>query len=287
MNASLPVVTEVPSALDLSDEPWTRSWFYVAPGEWGTFAWIGLIHAASVAGLAVMPLPSAGVVALTLLLGAVGGLGTTVCYHRALSHRAVRLNPLVEQVLIFCACFNGSSHPLNWVASHRQHHAHSDRPGDVSSPRLGGFWWSHLRWLWQAPRPDQQRWCRDMQTRAYRFWSTANIPVVVGSLLFGWLISPVAWLWLGPLRLTWALHAQCTINSISHMGPKNSVGDYSRNVPWLTPVIMGIGENWHLNHHVSPGRAQIGYGRQLDLGWLAIRALQKLRLAGPARCEVA
>lgn len=283
MNESLAVS---PSELGAVEEPWRRSWFWVAPGEWPTFLWIALIHVCAAVGLVLLPGPSPAVLAGALALAVLGGLGTTVCYHRVLSHRALRLHPVVEHLLIFSACFNGSSHPLNWVASHRQHHAHSDRPGDVSSPRLGGFWWSHLRWLWQAPRPDQQRWCRDLQSARYRFWTVANIPVVATSLLFGLFFGPVAWLWLGPLRLVWSLHAQCTINSISHMGEKNAVGDYSRNVAWLTPIVLGIGENWHLNHHVSPGRAQIGLRSQLDLGWLVIRALQSVGLAGPARCDV-
>jgi fatty-acid desaturase len=256
-----------------------RSWLYVAPGKWPTFLWILGIHMTAAAGLAVLPLPSwrlfLGMVALALM----GGLGTTVCYHRSLSHRAVKLHPLIENILIFAACFNGSSHPIGWVASHRLHHSYSDKPGDVSSPHGGGFWWSHLRWLWQTDRPDRTRWCPDLDRPSYRFWERATVPVLAVSFLFGLLFDPVAWLWLGPVRLVWVLHAQCSINSISHMGSSCKFGDYSQNVTWLTPFILGIGENWHFNHHRAPGQARIGHGQQIDLGWWAIRVLQHFRLA--------
>jgi len=32
----------------------------------------------------------------------------TVCYHRALAHRALRLHPVVQEILIFFAMYNGS-----------------------------------------------------------------------------------------------------------------------------------------------------------------------------------
>ena len=65
-----------------------------------------------------------------------GGIGTTVGYHRAIAHRALRLNPAVRAVMIFFAMFNGSGSPTTWAASHRVHHATADTLDDVSSPAL-------------------------------------------------------------------------------------------------------------------------------------------------------
>lgn len=256
-----------------------RSWFYVAPGEHVTLFWILLIHVSAVVGLFVLPLPSVPLLVAVVALTFLGGLGTTICYHRALSHRSVRLPWVVENALILLACFNGSSHPRAWVGNHRMHHAHADKPGDPSSPHLGGFWWSHLFWLWQAERPDPKRWCRDLEARRYYNWPVLNIPVVGMSFLFGLIISPTAWLWLGPIRLVWALHGQCSINSVTHLGSLGHGRDGSQNVAWLTPVILGIGENWHSNHHAAPGLPRLGRRGQLDLGWTVIRLMQRLGLA--------
>ena len=77
-----------------------------------------------------------------------GGVGTSVCYHRCLSHRSLRLNRVVEDILIFFTIFNASGEPMNWVANHRHHHAKADTADDVSSPRHGGVDSSrNISWL--------------------------------------------------------------------------------------------------------------------------------------------
>src|SRR5262245_59738909 len=98
-----------------------------------------LIHILAVVGIVLFALPGWKVFLATFALTAMGGLGTTVGYHRGLSRRAVKLNPVVEQILIFFAVFNGSGAPSTWIADHRDHHANSDTICDVSSPRHGGF----------------------------------------------------------------------------------------------------------------------------------------------------
>src|SRR5206468_5232599 len=89
---------------------------------------------------------------------ALGGFGTTIGFHRGLAHRAVKLNPVVEQFLIFFAVFNGSGSPSTWIANHRNHHANSDTMDDVSSPRHGGFWRAAQRWIYQWAPWSSKKW---------------------------------------------------------------------------------------------------------------------------------
>src|SRR6266446_5374743 len=103
--------------------------------NYGVFPYLVRIHSLSVVGLILFPVPSLKVVGMTLLSIAFGGLGTTVCYHRMLAHKTVKTNPFVEQFLIFWAVFNGSGNPASWVAYHRLHHAVTDTPEDISSPK--------------------------------------------------------------------------------------------------------------------------------------------------------
>jgi fatty-acid desaturase len=79
--------------------------------------------------------------------------------------------------------------------------------------------------------------------------------------------------------LVWALHTQCTVNSICHLGAIADHGGSSRNVGWLAIAHMGQGENWHANHHRSPANPRLGHGLQLDIGWWSIRALGMVGLA--------
>ncbi len=109
----------------------------------------------------------------------------------------MKLNPVVRNILVFFAMLNGSGSPLSWAANHRLHHAKSDTPEDVSSPRVGGFWWSHLRWLWQAGAAPIKRYCKEMDTPGYRFWKHAQIPLCAAGLLVGLPFGLTAFFWMG------------------------------------------------------------------------------------------
>lgn len=269
-------------------EPWKQPWWRPGRGDAGTFVWMILIHvgaAAAIASLFLLPLPGWPVFVAALALHFMGGLGTTVAYHRAIAHKSVKLHPVVRQVLIFFAMLNGSGAPLSWAAYHRLHHAKSDTPEDISSPRVGGFWWSHLRWLWQAGGPPIRRYCRDIDTPAYRLWTRVQIPILVLSFFLGAPFGLAAFLWIGPARLVFALHAQCFVNSVCHLRPDAAPGEATaRNVAWLSLMHVFQGENWHQNHHDRPGSARLGWTpAQLDVGWYVILLLERAGLAWDVR----
>jgi stearoyl-CoA desaturase (delta-9 desaturase) len=265
--------------------PWTWSWFRCAPGERWTLAWIVSIHLLGAAGLVLFPVPGWKVFAAAFAITWLGGIGTTVAYHRAFAHRSVRLARPVETVLVLFAMLNGSGAPAPWAANHRLHHARADGPGDISSPGLGGFWWAHLRWLWQAEAAPLRRWAPDLASPYYRFWTRSQILISAVSLLAGAPFGAAAFFWLGPMRLVFALHAQCFVNSIAHMREAALPGeDSSQNIPWLGVIQFFQGENWHANHHADPRAARIGRTpMQWDVGWWTIRFLALTGLASKVR----
>ena len=268
-----------------ADPPWQWPWWRTAPGEGITLAWILLIHLTAVVGLILYPLPGWRVFLGAYALAWIGGLGTTVCYHRALAHRALRLHPLVEKVLIFFALYNGSGAPLSWTANHRRHHATADTRQDISSPREGGFWWAHLRWLWQAGQTAPAQYCPDLPEQLFRVWTALQVPILALSFALGAVVDWAAFFWLGAIRLVFALHGQCFVNSISHLRAGSPHGeDSSRNVPWLALWHGLQGENWHRNHHARPGLVRLGWTlSQVDLGWWVILGLERLGLATAVR----
>ncbi len=213
-----------------------------------------------------------------------------MAYHRTLAHAGARLNPVVEQALVFFAVLNGSGTPRSWVTFHRHHHRHSDTDQDISSPDHG-MWWAHLRWLWQAPAVDSKTYAPDMLRLRYRAWDTLLYPTLALSVFGGLLVAPwLGWeaalataIWCGPVRLVWALHTQCSVNSVCHLGARTEHGT-GRNVGWLAVIHLFQGENWHANHHSEPGSARLGRNwRQIDLGWWTLAALRAVRLAGRVR----
>ena len=289
--------TLAPTAADFVEppaaevKPWKRNWLWCAPGEGWTLFWFAFIHVNAVVGLVFLPLPPLHVVLIAVGLLGLGGLGTTVCYHRALAHKAVKLNPVVEQILIFFAMFNGSGNPRTWVGVHRLHHATSDRPDDISSPHHGGFWWAHIRWLWQTDLSIAEKYIPDMSANKYRVWGRMQIPLLALSAFGGLACGGLTWtgaltaaLWIGPIRLLWALHTQCTVNSVCHLGSITAHRGSGRNVPWLVIAHLGQGENWHGNHHGAAACARLGHRWwQVDFGWTTIQMLAAVGLAKQIR----
>jgi stearoyl-CoA desaturase (delta-9 desaturase) len=268
------------------ERPWEQPWWKPSKGNYLTFVYIIVIHILAVIGLVLYPIPSWRLIAIGLTVAIFGGLGTTVCYHRALAHRSLKLNRFIEQALIFFTIFNGNGSPLTWVANHRQHHAKADTIEDTSSPRHGGFWWAHLRWVYQWPPSEVKRWCPDLNRWPYRIWNLLAVPVIISSLAFGLLWSWKGFFWLSAIRLVYMLHFQMLVNSLLHMSPGVAAGqDSSRYIWWLGPFQLGAwGENWHRNHHNEASSARFSrYWKQIDVGWYFILFLEWLGLAWSVR----
>jgi fatty-acid desaturase len=74
------------------------------------------------------------------------------------------------------------------------------------------------------------------------------------------------------------------VNSLGHLwGAKtDEARSEARNNPLL--ALFAFGDGWHADHHARPASALVGpdLGRY-DLGWLAIAALVRLRLANVGR----
>src|SRR5215813_8447404 len=95
-------------------KPWDRPFWKPVRGKEGVFTYLILIHVLATVGIISFPIPTLKVLGFTVFFTCLGGLGTTVCYHRLLAHRTLKVNRFVEQVLIFWAIFNGSGHPASW-----------------------------------------------------------------------------------------------------------------------------------------------------------------------------
>ena len=71
----------------------------------------------------------------------------TAFYHRYFSHRAFKTSRVFQFVFAMLGASCVQRGPIWWAAHHRHHHAHSDQPHDVHSPRQRGFVWSHMGWF--------------------------------------------------------------------------------------------------------------------------------------------
>jgi stearoyl-CoA desaturase (delta-9 desaturase) len=80
-------------------------------------------------------------------------------------------------------------------------------------------------------------------------------------------------------RTTVGLHATWLVNSATHKwgSRRFETRDDSTNNWWV--ALLTFGEGWHNNHHVHATSARHGLAwYEVDVNWLAIRALQSVGL---------
>ena len=226
---------------------------------------------------------SVGYTEVALLVGmyVATGLGTTLGYHRLVTHRSFETSPVVKGVFLALGAMAVQGKAVNWAAWHLKHHASSDHEGDPHSP-LEGFFHAHVGWILRATPADRERYCkRLLRDPVVTFVDRTNVAWVVLGLAIPFAIA--GWrglLWGGLVRVAVGNHLTFAINSVCHMFGKQpfETGDESRN-NWLMGTI-GLGEGWHNNHHAFPSMAYHGMSlRQPDLTGLVIRLLQRLGLA--------
>jgi fatty-acid desaturase len=263
----------------------TRSSLPTEAGGVLVFAWILAIHVTALVGLVMYPRPGWRLLLGSTMLVFLGGQGATICYHRALAHRSVRLRPVVQWFLIFFAMLAGVTPPRSWIPNHRFHHAIADRREDPSSPVWHGLWFAHVVWYWQPDVPIPAKYGADLETFSLRIWGWLTAPIYLLAFFGGALVGLRGFFWLGAIRLAFAFQANSLVNSICHTQPGVIRGrDSSRNVWWVGLPLLFLGENWHRNHHTVPTSARLGWNwRQADLGYLMIVGLEKLGLATDVR----
>ena len=137
----------------------------------------GLIVVAPFAGLiaAIWLLWGRGVgladLGLAALFYLVTGFGVTVGFHRCLTHRSFTARPALRVALAVAGSMAFEGDVIGWVATHRRHHAFTDRPGDPHSPyrygtgvagQLRGLLHAHAGWLFGNDPTPQQRYAPDM-----------------------------------------------------------------------------------------------------------------------------
>lgn len=235
-------------------------------------------------------------------VGAFTTFGTTLGYHRLLTHRSFHCKSRVLRCLLAIAGgMSGQGREIGWVPVHRVHHVYEDQQGkDPHTPEeysgLKGLLWAHMGWMFfefnglikeQVERVRTKfldpRYMRPFDAKVASWQAKLIVPLVVvpGFLVpaaVGYLFSGAkgaldALLLVGFLRLVFTLHVAWSVNSVGHMF--GSPAKYpcgcpyvkvdARNNALLLPVSGG--EWGHGNHHYDQTCAY--FAEYLDPGkWL-------------------
>lgn len=255
--------------------------------------WIGAPTA--IACACVYGLPVHAIVAFFVMAHVVG-FGVTLGFHRLFCHKSYETSRFVEWILMACGCASGQASPFYWIAHHRAHHRHSDRPGDPHSPHvdrskswLKRFWHAHHGWTFGIGTYDPNA-VRDLAKRRDlawldRYWYVWYLVGLSLPTLAGYLIGGTAYdalmglLWGGLLRHAASHQGSYLVNSVGHLwgSRPNDTGDHSRNNPIL--AVLTLGEGWHNNHHAQPYSARHGFHWwQSDPTWNLLWVMERFGL---------
>ncbi|HEY0798435.1 MAG TPA: fatty acid desaturase [Candidatus Baltobacteraceae bacterium] len=254
--------------------------------NWPTFFGLGVIHIGALGALIPALFSWRSVGAAVALWYITGGLGITLSFHRMLTHRSLRMPRLLEYFFALLGTLALQGGPIDWVATHRKHHAHSDSDGDPHDTHLG-MSWAHFEWLFRRnkdrPLPtDHQRWAPDLIADPYYRFLEAYAAVIqfVFGLLLLWVGGWSLVVWAIFVRLVFTYHCTWLVNSAAHASGYRTfrTTDRSTNCWWV--ALLSFGEGWHNNHHAFPFSARHGLRWfEFDMTWLFIRGLAILRLA--------
>lgn len=212
----------------------------------------------------------------------------TLYLHRSQAHRGVDFHPLIAHFFRFWSWLTTSMITREWAAIHRKHHAKCETADDPHSPMhkgIGTVFWRGADLYREArlARADIEQYgkgCPDDWIERNLYTRHANLGVVLllalSFVLFG-AKGVAAW----AIQMAWIpFWAAGVINGLGHWwGYRNfETTDTATN---LTPWAVWIGgEELHNNHHAFPSSAKFALRRfEFDIGWAAIRLLEKLRLA--------
>ena len=212
----------------------------------------------------------------------------TLYLHRSQAHRGVDFHPLVAHFFRFWSWLTTSMITKEWAAIHRKHHAKCETEDDPHSPMhkgIGNVLWKGADMYREArlARADIEQYgkgCPDdwIERNLYTRFSNAGVVLLlaVSFVLFG--AKGVA-VW--AVQMAWIpFWAAGVINGLGHWwGYRNfETTDTATN---LTPWAVWIGgEELHNNHHAFPSSAKFALRRfEFDIGWTAIKLLEKVHLA--------
>ena len=238
-------------------------------------------------------------VALALAFYVITGLGVAVGFHRLLTHRAFTAAPALRIALAVAGSMSFEGDVIGWVATHRRHHAFTDRPGDPHSPyrygtsvagQLRGLLHAHAGWLMLEDPTPRERYAPDLLadpamrkiSAAFPALSVASLalPFAAGWAIAGsWRAGLLALVWAGLVRVAVLQHVTWSVNSLCHMFGSRPFATrrYDRATNLWPLALVSFGESWHNMHHSDPACARHGAEpHQVDISASVIRLFEHL-----------
>jgi len=224
---------------------------------------------------------------LTLVMTHITILCVTIYLHRTQAHKSLVLSPFVSHPMRFWLWLTTGMVTKEWVAIHRKHHSHCEKPGDPHSPHVYGIWKVLFGGVLLYVKATKDKKLIDtygigtpsdwIERNLYTPYSRLGVSIllVLNIILFGW-TGLIMWL----VQMIWIpFWAAGVVNGVGHwFGYRNTnTKDRSKNILPIGLIIGG--EELHNNHHNKPGSAKLSEKWfEIDIGWFWIKLLSYVKL---------
>ena len=209
--------------------------------------------------------------------------GISITYHRALTHRALAMHPLLERLGAFIAAMAGTGSPIMWVMTHRMHHRYSDKDKDPHPPSK--VWKTFFGNYSRVETTGMKEMARNS---FYKFLHKNYFAVVAGYalaifLMFGVDVFFYMFVYVTLANIAISNSLNWFGHSVGRVGYRNyDLRDSSANNPIM--AALSFGEGWHNNHHRWPGSANFGVKKnEFDISYQVIKVLEKLNIVRNVR----
>lgn len=230
------------------------------------------------------------IAALVLGLAHVTITAMSLSFHRHHTHGGVILSRAIDYPMQIWLWMTTSMSKLDWVSVHAYHHAYSDQPEDVHSPKQQGFWkvffLGAFMYTKAKNQPDVQKIRKKLPQNGFEKFLAENLYLgptlwvvmlmIFFGVFYGTLLSALTFV-ISPL------FAVGGVNAMAHcFGYRNyNTTDRSTNCGFLVPLNFIIcGELDHNNHHAHPKSARFSHRwYEFDIGFVYLKIFELFGLA--------
>ncbi len=234
----------------------------------------------------------------------ISGFGVTIGFHRLFTHKSFETSRVMQAILAIAGSMAVEGSVLQWVATHRCHHQHSDAEDDPHSPHVfgrgfinmfRGLWQAHMGWLFTPSKDNLKRYIADFRNDRLIRTMSALFPVwvlvgmlvpaaVVGLVTMTWSGAFMGLLWGGLVRMFFVHHITWSINSVCHIWGSRPFESHDESRNNFIFGVLAFGEGWHNNHHAFPTSARHGLKWwQIDVSYIVIRLMSWVGLVWHVR----
>jgi stearoyl-CoA desaturase (delta-9 desaturase) len=206
-------------------------------------------------------------------------IGNSIGTHRYFCHRSFKTDPIREWILMFLSTLSTTAPIIQYSAVHRYHHAFSDTPEDIHSPKHLGFLRSFLHYYdknFDVKKKLGGSWVKDLIKKKCciinynHYWKIIFCYVVLLALIDPKLILflyciPAGHAWLVGGILSSPLHLKIVDTYKNYESQDDSQNSQILN-------IITLGDGLHNNHHAFPSKYRLNFNQEKnewDLpGWM-------------------